>query len=124
MSSTFFYIILAVLIFDYLLERLLDYLNSTYWSDALPAELSGIYDQEKYRKSMAYEKQKQRFSLVVSSLTFFAMMAVLISGAFGWMDQTLRHYTGNPIILAILFFGVWDWFLHWFPSPLISIIHS
>ena len=66
---TLFYIIIGILIFDYLLERILDYLNSTYWSNTLPKELKGIYEEDKYRKSQDYEKVKQRFSLLTDSIT-------------------------------------------------------
>lgn len=106
MSSTFLYIILAILVFEYILERILDYLNSTYWSDHLPKELIGIYDEEKYRKSMAYEKQKQKFGLVVNTLTFLAMVVVLTLGGFGWLDHFIRNYTENPFLMALLFFGL------------------
>lgn len=106
MSSTFLYIILAILVFEYILERILAYLNSTYWSDHLPKELIGIYDEEKYRKSMAYEKQKQKFGLVVNTLTFLAMLVVLTLGGFGWLDHFIRNYTENPFLMALLFFGI------------------
>jgi STE24 endopeptidase len=106
MDSIFLYIILAFLVFEYLLERFLDWLNSTYWNDKLPPELAGIYDEEKYRKSMAYEKHKQRFSLVVSTLTFLAMMAVLLAGGFAWLDGLVRVHTENPVLMGLFFFGV------------------
>jgi STE24 endopeptidase len=106
MSLTFLYIILAILVFEFVLERLLDYLNSTFWSDHLPEELRGIYDEEKYRKSMAYEKQKQKFSLVVTSLTFVAMALMLALGGFAWLDNVIRRYTENPYLLAMMFFGI------------------
>ena len=51
MAEFIFYIIIAILVFDYILERLLDYLNSRLWSNDLPVELEGIYDAGKYRKS-------------------------------------------------------------------------
>src|ERR1039457_1447433 len=106
MAVTFFYFILGFLVFEYILEGILAYLNSTYWSDHLPDELAGIYDEEKYKKSMAYEKQKEKFSLVVSSLTFIAMMLMLTMGGFGWLDNFIRQHTVNPYFLALVFFGI------------------
>ena len=50
MHTTVFYIIIGILLFDYILERFLDYLNSTKWSNILPKELEGIYDAEEYKK--------------------------------------------------------------------------
>ena len=104
MTAVFLYTILAILLFDYLLERFLAYLNSTYWNDKLPKELEGIYDQEKYSKSQQYEKQKQRFSFVVDTLTFILMILMLTLGGFAWMDIWVRNFTSNPILLGIVLF--------------------
>ncbi len=54
MEKMIFITILVIVILDFILERVLDYLNSTYWSEELPAELEGIYDSERYRKSQQY----------------------------------------------------------------------
>ena len=104
--NLFFYIILTVLVLDYMLERLLAYLNSTYWSDQLPKELEGIYDQEKYKRSQQYEKSKQKFAFVLSTLTLLAMLFMLVAGGFAWMDAFVRQYTYHPIPMALLFFGI------------------
>ena len=106
MSRTFFIIIVAILIFEYLLERLLDYLNSTYWNNELPKELEGIYDAEKYRKSQDYEKTKHRLSMLTTSITFIAMLLMLFLGGFAFVDDLARQYTSHPILVALLFLGI------------------
>jgi len=106
MAQTIFYIIIGIIIFEYLLERLLDYLNSTTWSNKLPIELKGIYDAEKYKKAQNYEKEKTRFSLTTSSFTLIAMLLVLFLGGFAWLDELVRQYTSNSIMMALMFFGI------------------
>ncbi len=106
MAQTIFIIIIAILVFDFLLERLLDYLNSTYWSNELPIELQGIYDKEKYKKSQEYQKVNQKFSLITSSLSFIAMLLMIIGGGFVMVDEFVRQYTVNPILMALMFFGI------------------
>lgn len=106
MAQTIFIIIISILVFDFLLERLLDYLNSTYWSNELPKELQGIYDAEKYKKSQDYQKVNQRFSLLTSSLSFAAMMLMLLFGGFAFVDAYIRQFTDNPILMALIFFGI------------------
>ena len=106
MTQIFLYIILIILVFDYILERFLAYLNSTYWNDKLPEELEELYDQEKYGKSQQYEKQKQRFSFVVSTLTFLIMILMLTLGGFAILDLWVRKFTLNPILLTLLYFGI------------------
>ena len=105
-ASAFFYIIVSIIVADFILERVLDYLNSTWWSDVLPKELEGIYDEEKYKKSQRYLQARQKFSLLVSSLTLVATLVVLFIGGFAWLDQLLREITVNPYYLALLFFGI------------------
>jgi STE24 endopeptidase len=106
MANVFFYIIIIILVLDYCLERLLSYLNSTYWSDQLPLELKGIYDQEKYSRSQQYEKSKQKFSFILSTLTMIGMLSMLIIGGFAWLDSIVRQYSENPIWIALFFFGI------------------
>ena len=61
MSQILFFIIVGLLVADFVFERFLEYLNSTQWSDQLPEEVKGIYDEEKYRQQQAYEKENYRF---------------------------------------------------------------
>ncbi len=106
MATTILLIILVIIIFNYLLERVLDYLNSTLWSNELPSELSDIYDAEKYRKSQDYERVNQRFSTLTGTLSFVAMILMLVFGGFAFVDQFVRQYSVNPILMALMFFGI------------------
>ncbi len=106
MAQIIFYVIIGIILFDYVLERILDWLNSTYWSNELPAELKGIYDAGKYKKSQDYEKVTTRFSILTSSLSLIAMLLMLFLDGFAWLDGFVRQYTQNPILMALLFFGI------------------
>lgn len=106
MHLTIFYIIIAILIFDYLLERFLDYLNSTKWSNELPKELEGIYDTEKYKKSQDYEKENHKFSLITSTFSLILILLMLFFKGFAYIDDYVRTFTANPILVALLFFGI------------------
>ena len=106
MAQTIFYIIIAIILFDFILERILDYLNSTYWSNELPKELEGIYEADKYKKSLEYEKTTTRFSLITSTFSLILMLVMLFFGGFAWLDNLVREYTQNPILMALMFFGI------------------
>jgi len=106
MEQTIFYIIIAIIIFDYLLERFLDFLNATRRSTELPKELEGIYDAEKYKKSQEYDRVKSRFSLLTSTLSVVAMLLMLFLGGFAWLDDFVRQFTTNPILMTLMFFGI------------------
>ncbi|MCX6231201.1 MAG: M48 family metallopeptidase [Bacteroidetes bacterium] len=106
MANTIFIIIIAIIVFEYILERLLSYLNITYWTNELPKELEGIYDAEKYKKSQDYHKVNQRFSFITSTLSFVVMLLMLFLGGFAFVDDFVRQYTVNPILMALFFFGI------------------
>ncbi len=117
MAQTIFYIIIAIILFDYILERVLDYLNSTRWSPEVPDELKGLYDKGKYRKAQEYDKTTTRFSFVTSTLSVIAMLLVLFLGGFAWLDDFVRQYTQSPILMALMFFGIMGLIADIFSTP-------
>jgi len=106
MVELIFYIIIAILVFDYLLERLLDYLNSLLWSNDLPAELEGIYDADKYRRSQEYTRTNTRFSIYSDTVSFIAMMLMLLLGGFAFLDNIVWSVSTHPILMSLMFFGI------------------
>ena len=71
---------------SFLLEHILSILNLKNHSAQLPGELEGRYDPEKYAKSYAYHKERYRFGLLRSVISFVILMALLLLGGFGWLD--------------------------------------
>ena len=106
MYNTLFYIILAIVVFDFALERLLDWLNSTRWSSKLPEELKGIYDPDRYEKSQKYEKENQKFGKLTSSFSLVLMVAMLFLAGFAVVDNWSREISANQIVIALIFFGI------------------
>ncbi|RXQ94552.1 M48 family peptidase [Ancylomarina salipaludis] len=99
-------LILLILSLDFLLERTLDILNRENWSASIPKELEGIYDEEKYAQSQAYEKDKNRIGLLSSILGFVITILMIVCGGFAWLDDFVRQYFSNPIALALSFFAL------------------
>lgn len=104
--NTVFYLILGILIFNYLLERVLDLLNTSKISVKLPAELEGIYDDEKYKKQQEYKRVNDRFSMLTSTFSFGLILTMLFLGGFGYVNSFALKFTTNPILVALLFFGI------------------
>jgi len=106
MSQILFFIIVGLLVADFVFERFLEYLNSTQWSDQLPEEVKGIYDEEKYRQQQAYEKENYRFSLISSSFSFVVMLLMFLLTGFAWVNGLALSVSANPILTALVFFGI------------------
>jgi STE24 endopeptidase len=73
---------------------------------ALPVELEGIYDAEKYKTARKYEKESSRFAFITSSFSFVMILSMLLFNGFAFLDNLVRGITGSPIIMALLFFGI------------------
>lgn len=106
MYTTIFWVIIAILIFDFTFERILDKLNSSRMKPELPTELKGIYNEENYQKQQLYSNEKMRFSFWSSLVSFILILAILFTGSFGWLDSLARSISANSIIQALLFFGI------------------
>lgn len=104
--STIFTVLIAILIFSYLLERTLDWLNLKHILPSLPDELAGIFDKDEYRKSQLYKRDNTRFSFLSNTVSLIALLFVFFLGGFGWLSDKLSAITENYIVFVLLFFGV------------------
>jgi STE24 endopeptidase len=105
-SETLFYIIVALLVFDFLFGLWLDYLNYRHRKTRIPEELEGIYDEEQYRKQQEYKKVNTRFGFIAGSFSFVVLMVFLLAGGFPWLDGIIRSITEHSVLMALLFFGI------------------
>jgi STE24 endopeptidase len=101
-----FILITCIIVFNFVLERALDLLNSRNWSDKLPDEVSDVYDAEQYKKSQQYKRVNDRFSLLTNTFSFGLIIVVLTFHVFGYLDEIARSVTTNPILVALLFFSI------------------
>ena len=58
-----FYIILALIVFDFALGRVLSLLNVSYNCRPIPSEISDIYTEEKREKQLRYSNAKSGRSI-------------------------------------------------------------
>ncbi len=79
-SSSLFYIIIGILILQFILETFLDYLNASRFQDPVPGELQDIFDETEYKKAQSYKKTNYRFGLVSSVFSLVLTLAFLIFG--------------------------------------------
>ncbi|MCK4880367.1 MAG: M48 family metallopeptidase [Bacteroidales bacterium] len=106
MYNTVFVLLIAVLIFGYVLERILDMLNLGHTLPVLPDELSGIFDAEEYKKSQMYKRDNTRFSFFTSSMGLVVMLLLFFFGGFGWLDGLIGGMTSHYILHVLIFFGI------------------
>jgi STE24 endopeptidase len=105
-SKTLFYIIIAILILQFIVETVLDYLNAQRFKDPVPKELVDVFDTQEYQKSQEYKRTNYRFGLLTSTFSLVLTLSFLTFGGFEWADSIARSVTDNPIVMALLFFGI------------------
>ncbi|NOR75764.1 MAG: M48 family metalloprotease [Draconibacterium sp.] len=106
MHEILFWIIIGIIILDFLFEKYIDYLNTTKWSDTLPDELKGIYDEKKYKKQQAYQRENHGFGVLTSSFSFVITLSMFLFFGFALVNGWAWGFTNNAILAALIFFGI------------------
>ena len=101
-----FYIIIGILTLQFLFETVLDYLNAQRYKDPVPEELNDVFDAKEYQKSQEYKKTNYNFGLITSTFSYVLTLSFLLFGGFEWIDTIARSYSNNPIVIALVFFGI------------------
>ncbi len=106
MYNSIFYIITAILIISFLLDKVLDYLNLKNTLPVLPPEVNDVYDPERYRESQNYKKVNTRFSFYTGSFNMLIILIMLFMGGFGIVNNLAWSISSNSIVVALIFFGI------------------
>jgi STE24 endopeptidase len=105
-SKSILILLLAILSFDFIYSKILEFLNIRSMKETLPDNVKDIYDEEKYKKSISYARTNNKFSLLTSSFSFLLSFALLSTGFFGWFDVVVRELIANEELVSLAFFGL------------------
>lgn len=104
-ASSLFYVIIAILVIEFVIETILDYLNSKRYRDPIPEDLQDVFDADEYQKSQNYKMTNYKFGLLTSGFSLLLTLGFLIFGGFDWLDGIARGISDNSIIMALVFFA-------------------
>ncbi|MAE86640.1 MAG: peptidase M48 [Flammeovirgaceae bacterium] len=104
-EHSIFLVLIAIIVTDFSLERVLSFLNGKSAKKDIPQELNGIYDEEKYAKSQEYNQVNSRFGMLTASFSFLLLICALYFGWFGVLDKWLRGFSPLEPVTTLLFFG-------------------
>jgi STE24 endopeptidase len=105
-ATTLFYIIIAIIIINFIVDKILDALNAKHYNDEIPLELQDVYDETEYKKSQAYKVTNYKFGLLTSTFSIVLTLVFLFFDGFEFVDNIARSYSENPILIALIFFGI------------------
>ncbi len=104
--QTILIIIILLSVANYFFEIILETFNLKERKKPLPAVAEGIYDAEKYEKSMEYQKVQTQFGFISGAISFVVSIVFLAVGGFGWLDQLLQPSIADASFRALAFFGI------------------
>ena len=104
--TTLFYIIIAIIIVNFIIGKILDFLNAKHYNDILPLEVVDVYEENDYKKSQLYKKTNFKFSNVTSLFSIVLTVLFFIFDGFEFVDSVARNLSNNTIIISLIFFGI------------------
>lgn len=105
-ATTLFYIIIAIIVINYVKDKILDTINAKHFNDPIPKELDDVYDSEAYKKSQAYKTTNYRFGIWSSLFSLVLTLGFLLLDGFEFVDTLARSYSEKPIVTGLIFFGI------------------
>ena len=104
--TTLFYIIIAIISINFIIDKILDALNAKHYNDQLPEELQDVYDEDEYKKSQRYKATNYRFGILTSTFSFVLTLVFFFLDGFAFVDQLARQITDHNILVTLIFFGI------------------
>ena len=101
-----FYIIVAIILIDFIVDQVLDTLNAKHFDDPIPASLSDVFNREEYEKSQQYNKTRHKFGVISSTFSVALLLIFLFLDGFDYVDSIARSWFDNPILIGLVFFGI------------------
>jgi STE24 endopeptidase len=107
MTSELLYIlILAIVIFGFFSDQILDYLNASWFNKPVPDILKDVYDSDKYRRQQDYKLENYRFGIITATFSFILIILMLIFGGFAYADNLAGQISEHFILKPIIFFAM------------------
>jgi STE24 endopeptidase len=105
-TNILFYIIIGIIIINFIKDKVLDAINAKHYNDPIPKELEDVYDAEEYKKSQAYKTTNYKFGIWSSLFSLVLTLAFLVLDGFEYVDNIARSYSEKPVVVALFFFGI------------------
>ena len=100
------YLIIGLVIFNYLFSTALDFINGKNWRTEIPPVMKDFYHEDKYLKAKNYSKEKGKVSLISSTLSTLITLLFLVFEGYGWLDNFISLYYDIPFLKSGIFFLV------------------
>jgi len=104
--NTLSVILAAALLAAFLLNVAADRLNLAASRGAVPPELEGIYDEQRYRASQRYLQARTQFGWWREGTGLFFLILFWVGGGFAALDRWVRSLGEGSIASGLIYIGV------------------
>ncbi|WP_040279040.1 M48 family metallopeptidase [Psychroserpens damuponensis] len=105
-ATTLYYIIIFIIVINFIIDKVLDYLNAKNYDNPIPTELQDVYDDTEYKKSQTYKKTNYKFGIWSALFSIVLTLGFLLFDGFEYVDNIARQFSDNSIVIALIFFGI------------------
>ncbi|MEN8886025.1 MAG: M48 family metallopeptidase [Winogradskyella sp.] len=105
-ADILFYIIIIIISVNFIKDKIINAINAKHFNDAIPSALKKIYDEDAYKKSQDYKTTNYKFGIWSSLFSISLTLGFLFLDGFEYVDAIARNYSNQPIIIALIFFGI------------------
>lgn len=102
----FYWTIIVIVIAEFIFSISLTYLNHKASHQPIPAELAGIYDDDKYNKQQSYSLTHRKLGVLSTIINTLCTLVLFAFGGFAMIDGVVRSVSENPILMALMFMGI------------------
>jgi len=103
--NTIAVIILAAIVFDVVINIVVDVLNLKMLQAHVPEPFQGVYDADRYRKSQDYLRVNTRFGWITAVVNLLAILLFWFLGGFPAMDNWVRSFENGPVLTGLIYMG-------------------
>ena len=101
-----FYLLISIILFNFIKDYFLDYLNSKFFDKKIPENLRDIYDKEKYQKSQDYKKTLYNFGKISKAYSLTILLLFFFLDGFLLVDNFARSLFESELLISLSFFGI------------------
>ena len=101
-----FYLLISIILFNFIKDYFLDYLNSKFFDKKVPENLRDIYDKEKYQKSQDYKKTLYKFGKISKAYSLTILLLFFFLDGFLLVDNFARSLFESELLISLSFFGI------------------
>jgi len=103
-SENWLYIIISLVVFNYIFSTVLNFINNKYWKDEIPPIMQDYYKKDNYIKAKKYAKEKDQINFISSTLSTLITLLFLIFKGYGYLNLLISNYYEIPFLQSSMFF--------------------